>query len=256
MAKIVGNDIASFQGDIDYNKYKDNSNFVLMKVTEGTGFLDPKFKRNQSEARRVGLALGYYHFAKPDLGNTPEKEAQYFLDQIGPLQEGEVLALDYEVQFQDPIVWCKAWLDYVFQKTGVKPLIYMSESVVIKYDWSRISSAGYGLWIAKYLFNPTPDAAFNTGKWAFAAMYQWTSGQKVPGIPVERVDGDVFFGDIATFKRYGYKAPVPVPTPTDWQKLYNDEVAKNKVLNDEITQLKTLSSNLQLKIDNAKRDLN
>ena len=46
--------------------------------------------------------------------------------------------------------------------------------------------------------------------WAFVAIQQWTNKQQVPGIN-SKVDGDVFFGDVATFKKYGYKTP----TPTD-----------------------------------------
>lgn len=223
-----------------------------MKVTEGVGFTDPKFKRNQSEARRVELPLGYYHFARPDLNNTPEGEARFFLDTVGELKEGEIIALDYEVEnrVQPHVDWCKKWLDYVLQKIGVKPLIYMSESVVHTWDWSIVVNAGYGLWIAKYLYNPNPDyTGFNTGKWPFAAMYQWTSGQKVLGIPVERVDGDVFYGDVTTFKKYGYAKPTPIPTPTDWQALYNAQVIETKRVNDLLTSEKTNSSLLQTKID-------
>ena len=96
MAKILGNDVASFQGDINYDIYKNNTNFVICKATEGVGFIDPKFKRNQSEARRVGLPLGFYHFARPDLGNSPEAEADFFLNIVGTPKEGEIFILYYE----------------------------------------------------------------------------------------------------------------------------------------------------------------
>lgn len=134
---ILGNDVASYQGDINYDVYKNNSNFIIPKATEGVGFTDPKFKRNQSEARRVGLLRGYYHFARPDLGNSPEAEADFFLAVVGALQEGENLYLDYECanQVQAHVDWCRKWLDRVYQKTGVKPLIYLNQSQVKKFDW-------------------------------------------------------------------------------------------------------------------------
>lgn len=256
MARISGNDVASYQKDIDFDTYKKNSNFILMKVSEGVGFIDPKFKQNQSGARRVDMARGYYHFARPDLGNAPEAEAQYFLDQIGGLQDGEILALDYEVnnRIQSHVDWCKKWLDYVFNKTGCRPLIYMSESVTTQLDWTAVVAGSYGLWLAKYLNNPTPDATYVTGKWSFAAMYQWTSKQSVPGIPTV-TDGDVFYGDISTFKKYGYKTPTPPPPPVDYQDLYKKEVAKNDQLSHDLNQANTQIASLQTKIDNAKRDL-
>ena len=215
---IVGNDVSKFQGDIDYGVYKNNTNFVISKATEGVGFTDVKFNRNQSEARNAGLLRGFYHFARPDLGNTPEAEADYFLSVIGQLQEGEILALDYECakQSQAHVDWCKGWLDHIFAKTGCKPLIYMSESVVLKFDWTSVVNAGYGLWIAKYARPPKPDTVFNPGKWPFAAMYQWSSSQLVPGIlnGTGNVDANVFYGDSKAFIAYGYHVPQPTPPPT------------------------------------------
>lgn len=48
------------------------------------------------------------------------------------------------------VQYAKTFLDRVFNVTGIKPLIYMSESVVRSYDWTSIAEAGYGLWVAKY----------------------------------------------------------------------------------------------------------
>ena len=215
MSTILGNDVSFYQEEINFDTFKNNANFIIEKASEGIGLRDPQFTRNQSEARRVGIPVGYYDFSHPEL-NDPIKEADYFLQQIGALQNGEVLFLDYEpkVKVHAHVDWCKQWLDYVTQKTGCKPLIYMSESTTTLFDWQSVVDAGYGLWIAKYLDNPTPNfTGFNTGKWPFAAVYQWTNKQQVPGIsPV--TDGDIFYGDQATFKKYGYHGsgtPTPLP---------------------------------------------
>lgn len=238
MANILGNDIASFQGDVNYDVYKSNSNFVIFKATEGAGFKDPKFSRNQTEARRVGLPLGYYHFARTDLNNTPESEAIWFLNTIetaGQIKEGEVLVLDWECanQKQADVDWCKKWLDYVASRTnGTKPLIYLNQSQVQKFNWKVVIDAGYGLWIAAYTGNPTNNN-FNKGQWPFAAMQQWTNKQNVPGINGP-VDGDVFFGDVAVFKKYGYKGTTPQPPAEDWKKKYEDEVKKNTDLQNQL----------------------
>lgn len=256
MANIVGNDISSHQGDINYDTYKNNTNFVICKATEGVGFVDPKFKRNQSEARRVGLPLGYYAFARPDLGNTPENEAQFFLTTLGEIKEGEVLVLDYEVsKIQSQVDWCKRWLDYVFNKTNTRPLIYMSESYVTGLNWQSVVDGGYGLWIAKYTIPPNPNASFNDGQWPFAAMYQWSSSQKVPGI-VGNVDANVFYGDTATFKKYGYKPVAPIdPCATQNAQIADlknqlstsntnltNSLNENKKLTDKLNKIKDLAN--------------
>lgn len=261
MANIVGNDIASFQGDVNYDKYKDNSNFVICKATEGTGFVDPKFKRNQTEARRVGLALGYYHFARPDIpGNTPESEAQHFLDTLGELKDGEVLVLDYEPDWNgDAVQWCIKWLQFVFSKKGCKPLIYMDQSRVKAYNWKPVVDGGYGLWLAAYSYDPNQNN-YPTGAWPFMAMQQWTNKQVVPGIS-GKVDGDVFFGTADAFKKYGYKKPTPTPPtpPADPCAVQNKQIAElqTKVdgLNKELTLVKEQRDSAIKKVEEAKKIL-
>jgi GH25 family lysozyme M1 (1,4-beta-N-acetylmuramidase) len=196
----LGNDIAKYQGDVDYDTYKNNSQFVICKATEGVGYIDTKFKRNQTEARRVGLLLGYYHFCRPDLGNAPEAEANYFLGVVGELKENELIALDYECanQKQTDVTWCKTWLDTVQTKTGVKPFIYLNQSQM-KFNWKSVIDAGYGLWLASYTFDPNKNTG-NTGDFKSMAMQQWTDKQTVPGI-TGSVDGNVFFGSLTSTSR-------------------------------------------------------
>lgn len=213
---IVGNDISSFQGDVNYDIYKTHTNFLLIKATEGNGLIDPKFLRNQQEVRRVNLPHGYYHFARPDLNNSPEQEADFFLKVIGQLEEGEVLCLDYEATWTgDPVVWCKGFLDAVFNKTSVRPLLYLNQSLIVAHDWKPVALADYGLWVAAYTHDPNNNN-FVTGAWAFASMQQWTDNQNVPGI-AGAVDGNAFFGTIDVFLRYGYHEVAPLPTPCDQQ---------------------------------------
>lgn len=197
MEIIVGNDISHFQGAIDWNTYANNTNFVIIEVTEGTGFVDPLFTLNQAQARQHNIPIAYYHFTRPDLGNTPQSEADFFLANIGQLREGEVLALDFEVNFNAPVAWLKDMLDYIVSKTGVHALIYLNKSEVGGFDWTLIVEAGYGLWEADY--NDAPVL----GEWKLMALKQWTNKQTVPGIP-NAVDGDYFYGTADQFRMYGY----------------------------------------------------
>lgn len=212
---IVGNDISEFQGQVDWVTYKNNSNFVFMKASEGVGYIDKWFGNNRSKARQEGLPRGFYHFARPDLGNNAFDEARFFCNLIDgdPILEGEVLALDFEVAYNDPVNWCKAWLDDVSAHfKGIKPMIYLNQSLASNYDWSPVINEGYALWIAAYTGSPTNNN-FNIGKWPSAALQQWSDNQQVPGIS-GNVDGDVFFGDVDQFKAYGYKKPEPVVVST------------------------------------------
>lgn len=222
MPITLGNDISKWQGDVNFDVFKNNTQFVIVKATEGYGYTDPKLDRNRSESRRVGLLLGFYHFARPDLGNTPEKEAQYFLDKIGELKEGELLALDYECpnQKQEHVTWCKKWLDYVFEKTKIRPFIYLNQSQIYNFNWQEVISGSYALWIARYTYNPLNNN-FDASEFKTAAMQQWSNSQQVPGAS-GGIDGNVFFGDMATLKKYGKPAAQPEPQPEPEKPVDNE----------------------------------
>lgn len=224
MPITLGNDISKWQGDVNFDVFKNNTQFVIVKATEGNGYTDPKLDRNRSEARRVGLLLGFYHFARPDLGNTPEKEAQYFLDKVGEIKEGELLALDYECpnQKQSDVDWCRKWLDYVFERTKIRPFIYLNQSQIYNFNWANVISGSYALWIARYTYNPYNNN-FDPSEFKNAAMQQWSNAQQVPGAS-GGIDGNVFFGDLATLKKYG-KPAAPAPQPPQPPAPITDENA-------------------------------
>lgn len=207
---IVGQDISEFQSSVDWNTYKNNTNFVIVRATFGTGYVDKKFTQYRDGARASGLPMGFYHYAYPQY-NTPEAEADWCLSQVD-LRENEILALDFEESWNgNRVDFCKRWLDRVSLKlNGYKPLIYLNQSLISNNDWTPVVNGGYGLWVAAYTYDPTKNN-FVLGAWKFAAMQQWTSSQQVPGIP-GNLDGDVFFGDKATFYKYGYHKPVAPPT--------------------------------------------
>lgn len=198
-AIVDGIDISFYQGDIDFTKL--NFEFVIMKATEGVGFTDSKFKNSQLKCRATNIIAGYYHFAQPDLNNTAEEEAEFFLTTIGTIKVGELLFLDFEVSCADSVNWCKKWLDYVFKKTNCKPLIYLNQNQIKTLNWQPIIDAGYGLWVAVYDFDPTN---FNYSlKWPKIAFKQYTNKLQVSGI-AGSVCGNSFNGDINALKTFGF----------------------------------------------------
>lgn len=203
MSYIKGIDISNWQGDVNFNSVAKSQDFVIIKASEGYGYKDPRFEGYRSELRRLNIPRGYYHFAKPDLGNTPENEADWFLSAVGELQEGEILVLDFEVPAKDPVGWCKGFLDRISERlSGYKPLIYLNKYTVDNYDWSSVVKKGYGLWLA--LWDHNPDGAFNVPHWDVVAMRQYTNNASVNGIS-GRVDANVFYGTVEQFFKYGVK---------------------------------------------------
>jgi GH25 family lysozyme M1 (1,4-beta-N-acetylmuramidase) len=196
-----------------------NADFIIFKATEGVGYTDPDCNPSYQEAKAAGKLLGVYHFARPD-GNDPISEADWFLSQTKGYIGEALLALDWETEPKSNVAWAKSWLDRVYSKTGIRPLIYMSSSVVNSYDWSSVYNAGYALWVAQYRDNnidinydmsnagAMPDVNWVNGY----AMWQWTSKGRLTGYSGD-LDCNIFYGDKAAWTAFATGHPATKPAP-------------------------------------------
>ena len=194
------------------------ADFIIFKATEGVGYTDPDCAASYAETKAAGKLTGVYHFARPD-GNDPISEANWFLSQIQGYIGEAILVLDWEVEPKSNVGWAKKWLDHVYDCTGVRPLIYMSTSVVNSYDWSSVAK-DYGLWVAQYQ-DMSPDYNYdmsNAGampdvKWwdGGYAMWQWTSSGRLDGYN-GALDCNQFYGDRAAWTAFA-KGHVDVVIP-------------------------------------------
>lgn len=239
---LKGIDISNWQSNINLSAI--NADFIIVKSSEGIGWTDPSFSKLYNAAKNTGKRLGVYHFARPTANNDPVEEANSFLsvikkqDVIGKA----ILVLDWEAENKHNTTWAKKWLDRVYSQTGVKPMIYMSESVVNAYDWSAVANAGYTLWVAKYRDN-TPDYNYdmsNAGTvpkvkhWKTYKMWQWTSSGRLNGYS-GNLDCNEFYGTTSDWDalvgktvaptpvKSSYKAPGAYLTPQAW---YNMTIGK------------------------------
>ena len=231
---LKGIDISKWQTGIDLSKV--DCDFVIVKATEGIGYVDRKCDSFYQQAKRLGKKLGFYHFARPR--NDAVREAQYFYNNTKNYFGEAIPILDWEAENKSDVAWAKRWLDEVYRLSGVKPVIYMSESVVNSYDWSSVANADYGLWVAKYRDN-NPDYNYNMANagsrpkvkwWKFYCMWQWTSSGRLNGYN-GNLDCNVFYGDGTTWDKYAGKSGTTQPVkPTQPVKKSNEEIA-NEVIN-------------------------
>ena len=210
---LNGIDIASHQGDIDVSSVP--SDFVIVKGTEGTGYVNPYCDSRYQLAKSAGRLLGFYHFAT---GCGAIEEADYFINNCRGYFGESIPFLDWEA---DAVTcgpeYAKAFMDRVLERTGIKPMIYMSASVVTSYDWSSIVNGDYGLWIAGYYngynqMSYNPDAPMQQlAYWSDAAMYQYTSSGRLPSYDGD-LDLNVFYGDGSAWNAYaGTQQQQPIP---------------------------------------------
>jgi GH25 family lysozyme M1 (1,4-beta-N-acetylmuramidase) len=182
-----GIDVSHWQGTIDWLKVANaGKTFAIAKATEGIGFKDDKYARNKAGAQANGMKFGAYHFGRPK--NDPIQEADWFVSQMD-LERGMLIpTLDIEVtDGKGPTAmttWTKAFLARVYQRTGVKAMIYTSPAFWRNNlnDSRWFADNGYKvLWVAHWgVTSPSVPASNWGGKsWTF---WQYTSSGTVPGI--------------------------------------------------------------------------
>ena len=183
--RLRGIDISDYQADIDLGTV--DADFVIVKATEGRTYVSPSFEKQYAAAKAAGRLLGIYHFAAV---NEPEVEADFFLDTVGDRVGEAVLVLDWERAPLDDVDWCARWLQRVESRTGVRSMLYMSESVANGARWQAVGACP--LWVAAYRTDdqsanydmskigsaPVVNAAAWPNSWA---LWQWSANGRLDG---------------------------------------------------------------------------
>lgn len=222
---LNGIDIASHQGNIDLAKVP--ADFVIVKATGGGGggfgYINPFCDSRYQLAKKSGKLLGFYHYAH-EIGfqGSAIDEADFFIKNTKNYFGEAIPILDWESDNKHDVKWALAWLNRVYERTGVKPWFYTYTSVLQSYDFSPIAKAGYGLWVANYGTNAAiqgyskPNPPFSPG-FDITACYQYSSNTFLSGYG-NRLDANVFYGDKKAWQAYAGKKtdqkPQPTPTPS------------------------------------------
>lgn len=218
MAEIIVADVSRWQYTINWDEFKNHIQGVVIKASGGDWGLyrDPMLSRNQSEARRVGCPVWYYHYKGP---NSPEQEADFFLQQVGELKQGEALVLDDENEGTINVEWDRRFAVRIKERTGLNVIIYSNAARITAVGNAAkvLVDMNLAVWVAKYgINNGTREGGGSlpgTGAWPGMCMWQYTSAARVPGVTQNTVDMNVFFGDVAAFKAYGSKTGGSVSQP-------------------------------------------
>ncbi len=213
---------------IDISTYQDvgvqGTDFTIIRATFGCPdpgqspslYVDPKCDEHYQLAKSQGKLRGVYHYAYPQF-NSPEAEANHFVNSIKGYIGDAILVLDWEEGNKADVNWAKTWLDTVTALTGIRPMIYMSASVTGMADWSPVAK-DYALWCAGYpnAFNvpnpPTPaadgsDMPYDTHAFPFASIWQYSSS-------AGQLDRDIAYMSTDAWRSFANpSAPKPNPEP-------------------------------------------
>lgn len=210
-----GIDIASYQAGIDLSKVP--CDFVIVKATEGVGYVNPDCDRAVQQCIKLGKCWGTYHYVN---GSGAVAEADYYVNNIkGYLGKG-ILCIDWEGGSN------RAWGNYayletlvsrVIERTGIKPLIYVQASAYAP-TAAVAKRHDCGLWVAQYAnMNATgyQGTPWNEGAYS-CAIRQYSSAGRLSGWS-GNLDLDKFYGDANAWRKYAGAsgAATPAPKPVD-----------------------------------------
>lgn len=172
-----GIDVSYAQGAIDWDLVRFSGvSFAMIRASHGRisdskpTAKDTWFDYNITEATRVGLNVGVYHYLYAETVEDAIEEAKFFIKTIEPYKITFPVVLDVEEQSQanlgkDEITKiCKAFLDEV-KAAGYYPMIYANKSwLTYNLDMSQLSD--YEVWLAQWYTVPTYLGDF--GIWQYS----------------------------------------------------------------------------------------
>ena len=194
---ICGIDVSSHQDEINWEKVsKSNIRFCFIKATEGTDFVDKRYKKNYIGAKNNNILVGAYHFFR--FGSSGKEQAQNFIKNVAiehldfpPVvdveRHGNYFSFSKEPQIELEL---KNYLQEIEKEYKVKPIIYTNIDSYKRY--LKTDFEDYEIWICRICSEPEAN------HWSF---WQYSHKGKVKGIEGE-VDLNTFNGDKADFLDY------------------------------------------------------
>ena len=216
---LHGIDISHYQSGINLSNI--SYDFVICKATEGVDYIDKTCDGFIQKTKSMGKLWGFYHFMDK---SDPVAQADFFVDNCTNYFGEGIPVLDYEMYGRIGTDGAKKFLDRVYERTKVRCIVYMSRSVCVEEDWSKIA-VNHALWLAQYANNNTtgyqtdPWQSGSMGAWKSCAIHQYTSHGRLSGYS-GNLDLDIAYMTPTGWKKFamgdrgGEITPTPTPEPT------------------------------------------
>jgi GH25 family lysozyme M1 (1,4-beta-N-acetylmuramidase) len=214
---LSGVDVSYYNGSIDWAKAKAaGTAFAFIRVSDGTGFKDPKFATYWAGAKAAGVVRGAYQFFRP--AQDPIAQADLFVDTMGALDDDDLApVIDVEatggLSAATVAARVTSWVNRVASRTGRTPIVYTG-----MYFWrdqvgASTAQQSSPLWVAQYTsLCPTLPPPWT--RWTF---WQYSESGKVAGIS-GAVDMDTFNGSIDDLRALAGGGKVYEPFGVAWQR--------------------------------------
>lgn len=156
----IGIDVSHWQGDIDFNKLKNNGvEFAYIRVGRGDGIgknfvLDTKFEQNIKGFNNVGIPVGIYFYSYANSPQDAIKEAKWVMSKIKKYKVDLEIVFDWEnwsfyqefdLSFYKLTKTAEAFISTV-EKEGYQGMLYSSKNY-LENIWYPTKS---NIWLAHY----------------------------------------------------------------------------------------------------------
>lgn len=194
-------DISSWQAGLDIASVVRNGGLggVIVKATEGLGFVDESCDGFVQQCLKNGIPFGFYHFAR---NNDAAAEAEFFREHTRGYERAGIPVLDWEAD--QSVAWVNRFVERYHELTGVWPWVYAN---AWRFNQGTVNT-NCGRWVAGYPKNGITDINYgmnnsmpykvNNG---LVCAWQFSSSVRIGGYN-GNLDGDVFYGDSAAWSKY------------------------------------------------------
>lgn len=229
-AHAHGIDISSHQGGLNIAAIW--ADFVIVKVTEGTGYINPFWQQQAEATLAAGKRLGLYLFANDE---DPSEQARFFLDRAKSYAGRATFWLDWEADAiglgPGPALTI---LNQMASETGSTPGIYLNGQGMESGDWSAVAGR-FPLWYAggpnyasygqAYSDPATPTVPYWGGN---VLIHQYTEDGYLPGynshLDLDRLRDRAAWDQMIGGGHVTVSAPAsPAPTAVDGQQRLDED---------------------------------
>ena len=157
---LQGYDFSHYNSDKQVSARYPGADFVCHKLTEGTGYTDPKASA-RAQLWKGDKPTFWYHLVRPDKGNTAAAEASHYITQLAKIENyGPFgLALDLEANYvpynskDATLNWICDLIRKIKAAYNKTVLCYMGDLYPDKW-YKAIREAGGAIWIARWGKSP------------------------------------------------------------------------------------------------------
>lgn len=164
---MIGIDVSTLQGNINWGKVREKVDFAMVKASQGRGetkatknlrnFTDSCFTKNMNGAASAELPVGVYHYMTAQNEKEAVAEADYFIKVITPCKEKLSLWAAVDVESEQYLkglgkpeltAIVRAFLDRT-KKAGYRPMLYTNPNF-LTYRFEKDAFLSTDIWLAHW----------------------------------------------------------------------------------------------------------